>query len=58
MFRASEADGFVFADDTIYELLVAKHVGCYSTRLLLQWQVIELIYTSARYYKTQRGSDV
>ena len=58
MLREFEADDFPFVDDTTYEFLVAQHVGNYSTRLLLQWQVAELMHVNARYYNTLRGNNV
>ena len=50
--RDSEADDFAFVDDVTYEFLVAKHVGNYSTCLLVQWQLAELMHLNARYYIT------
>ena len=58
MLQASEADDFAFVDDVSYEFLVAKHVGNYSTRLLKQWLLAELMHLNARYYNVLHRTGV
>ena len=58
MIRDSYADGFSFFDNTMYEFLVAKHVGNYSTRLLVQWRLAELMHLNARYYSMIKDAGV
>ena len=56
--RESEADKFAFNDDATYEFLAVKHGRSYTSSMLLQWQLGELMHVNASLYNVLKNTGV